>query len=231
MEGALRKIFDQLERPSDKFEHYFELYERHFSKFVGASPRILEIGIQAGGSAEMWRTYFGHGTEIHGVDLDPRCDETDYLKLYRGDQGSRGFWEKHFGDKDNFFDIVMDDGSHENSHQIQTLTSCYKMIKDGGIYWCEDTHTSYYYGVRVKDGGYKNKNSFTEFAKDVIDVLGSEHCKYAIGVGPFEGPHVPPALVACFDKIQGIHFYDSVVVIDKGERLNFKRVIHDGHKR
>ena len=84
---------------------------------------------------------------IYGVDIAPKCEETEYLKLFPGDQGSSEFWQNTFGDKSNFFDIVMDDGSHENRHQIVTLTNIFHMIKDGGIYWCEDTHTSYYYKV------------------------------------------------------------------------------------
>jgi hypothetical protein len=228
---ALKEIFDNLTLQCDKFEHYFELYERHFKKYVGRSPRILEIGCQYGGSAEMWRKYFGEGTSIHGVDIAPQCAETDYLKLHIGDQGSHAFWDSNFSDKREFFDIVMDDGSHENSHQIVSLLCTYGLLKDGGTYWCEDTHTSYYFKARVSDGGYKNPHSFTEFCKDVIDVMSSEHTRYAIGVGPIDGPRVPPALISQFDKIQGMHFYDSVIVIEKGPRLAFERVIHRPSKR
>ncbi|MDZ5460613.1 class I SAM-dependent methyltransferase [Azohydromonas lata] len=224
---SLREIFDSLDRPCDKFEHYFALYERHLGKFVGRRPRILEIGTQYGGSAEMWNKYFGAGTEICGVDIAPQCTETEYLRLIIGDQGSHEFWETNFKEYKDYFDIIIDDGSHDNPHQIVTLLSCYKMLKDGGVFWCEDTHTSYYHGVRVEDGGYKNPRSFTEFSKDIVDVLSSEHAKTAIGVGPFEGPRVPPLLVSQFDRIQGVHFYDSIVVIEKGERLKFQRVIHN----
>ena len=222
----LREIFDNLDLPCDKFEHYFALYERHFQQFIGRSPRILEVGTQFGGSAEMWRKYFGEGTMVYGVDIAPQCVETDYLKLHVGDQGSHEFWSKHFGDKRAFFDIVIDDGSHDNPHQIVTLLHTYDMLKDGGIYWCEDTHTSYYHNVRVADGGYKNPRSFTEFCKDIVDVLSSHHTRHAIGVGPIEGPGVPPLLVSRFNQIQGVHFYDSVIVIEKGDRLPFERVIH-----
>jgi hypothetical protein len=227
---TLKAIFEGLQRPCDKFEHYFPLYERHLGRFVGKSPRILEVGTQFGGSAEMWRAWFGPGTLVHGVDIAPQCEKTDYLELSVGDQGSLEFWEKNFPGKADFFDIVMDDGSHDNPHQIVTLLACYKMVKDGGVYWCEDTHTSYYHRVRVRDGGYRNPGSFIEFCKTVIDVMGSEHARHAVGVGAFEGPRVPPLLVAQFNRIQGIHFYDSIVVIDKGERPAFKRVIHPGRR-
>ncbi|MCX7595658.1 MAG: hypothetical protein N2235_18250, partial [Fischerella sp.] len=58
----LFEIFTKSEKSIDKFVHYFPLYEKWFSKFIGKSPRILEIGVQNGGSAEMWVKYFGSKT-------------------------------------------------------------------------------------------------------------------------------------------------------------------------
>jgi hypothetical protein len=51
------------------------------------------------------------------------------------------------------------------------------------------------------------------------------HAELAIGVGPFEGPRVPELLVSQFQKIQGVHFYDSAVAIEKGTPFPFKRII------
>jgi hypothetical protein len=229
----LKTIFDALERPCDKFEHYFPLYERHFSQFVGKAPKILEVGVQYGGSAEMWFKYFGAGTMVHGVDIAPHCQPTEYLELTVGDQGSEAFWETNFvaaGKRD--YDIIIDDGSHDNPHQIVTLQQTFNLLKDGGIYWCEDTHTSYYHNVRVADGGYLNKKSFTEYSKQLIDVINSQHTQFAIGVGPTpNGPHVDAKLVALYRQTQAIHFYDSVVTIEKGPPVNFQRTIHTPARR
>jgi len=223
----LREIFANLKHECRKVEHYFPLYERHLIQFIGRAPRILEVGVQYGGSAEMWRKWFGPGTIIDGVDINPMCEETDYLKLYVGNQGSADFWKSAFGDRSNYYDIIIDDGSHDNPHQITTLIQTYGMLKDGGVFWCEDTHTSYYHEVRVCDGGYGNPNSFTSFSKHMIDVLNAHHTYNAIGVGNTpDGPHVPQILVNAFGRMQGIHFYDSVVVMEKGERLDFNEIIH-----
>ena len=51
----LRKVFTTLTKRCDKFEHYFPLYEKHFEKYIGKSPRILEIGVRGGGSLQMWQ--------------------------------------------------------------------------------------------------------------------------------------------------------------------------------
>ena len=56
-----------------KWMHYFDIYDRHFSKFRGRPVVVLEFGVQYGGSAQMWREYFGPDAKIYGVDIDPRC--------------------------------------------------------------------------------------------------------------------------------------------------------------
>lgn len=222
----IKDIFLSLEKRCDKFEHYFPLYEKWFSKFVGKSPKILEIGVYGGGSLEMWTKWFGPGTSVYGVDINKKCSRYNNknIKIIIGDQGSSTFWEEKFLNNGlTDFDIIIDDGSHENSHQIQTLISTYNLLKDGGIYWCEDTHTSYY--TNRLDGGLKNSKSFIEYAKNLIDVIHNDHTHYAIGHGNLEGPHVDLKIAQHFDKIQGIHFYDSIVVIEKGPRLDFNRII------
>lgn len=223
--NTITDIFHNLTRKCDKFEHYLPLYEKWFGKFVGKSPRILEVGVQFGGSAEMWRKYFGEGTTVVGVDIQRQIEDTDYLTMVIGDQGSDAFWHefvKSYGD----FDIIIDDGSHENPHQITTLKNTYSLLRDGGIYWCEDTHTSYYHNIRVQDGGYKNPLSFTEYVKNCIDVLSEFHTSYCVGFGSFDGPKIPEEFTGLYGQLQGIHFYDSIVIMEKGKPFEFKRMIH-----
>src|SRR5258708_27451059 len=74
-----------------KFNHYFESYERHFSRFHGQEVHVLEIGIYSGGSLEMWQDYFGPRAKIYGVDIEPRCKayESESVRVFLGDQGDR----------------------------------------------------------------------------------------------------------------------------------------------
>src|SRR5206468_3414241 len=58
---------------SDKWEHYLAIYELELARF-GANPiHLLEIGVQNGGSLEIWAKYLPTGSSIVGLDIDPAC--------------------------------------------------------------------------------------------------------------------------------------------------------------
>ena len=79
-----------------KWRHYFDVYEKHFSRFRGQEVHVLEIGVYSGGSLEMWRDYFGPQARIHGVDIEPACRSyaNDAVQIHIGDQTDRGFWQR-----------------------------------------------------------------------------------------------------------------------------------------
>ena len=53
-----------------KWHHYFEIYERHFSRFRDRPIRMLEIGVFRGGSLRMWKQFFHPDSIIVGIDID-----------------------------------------------------------------------------------------------------------------------------------------------------------------
>jgi hypothetical protein len=86
-----------------KWHHFLAIYERHLKAYktfalgnnsISASIapagnlRVLEIGVQNGGSLQMWRRYFGPAAKIFGIDIDPRCKgfEEDGCQIRIGDQ-------------------------------------------------------------------------------------------------------------------------------------------------
>ena len=76
-----------------KWVHYFEIYERHFSRFRNKEIVIVEIGVFQGGSLQMWKNYFGDKAIIYGIDIDPRCKEfeEENIKILIGSQSDRNF--------------------------------------------------------------------------------------------------------------------------------------------
>ena len=38
-----------------KWNHYFEIYNKHFKRFRNKDINILEVGVSHGGSLQMWK--------------------------------------------------------------------------------------------------------------------------------------------------------------------------------
>ena len=127
-----------------KWRHYFDVYHRHFQKYVGKEVHIVEIGVFSGGSLNMWREYFGPGCHVHGVDIEEAClsYEREGVDIHIGDQADRKFW-KEFRQKVPHVDIVVDDGGHTVRQQRTTLEELLPHIRPGGVYVCEDIQGSY----------------------------------------------------------------------------------------
>jgi len=187
-----------------KWRHYFEIYERHFAHYRGRPVRVLEYGVWQGGSLQMWRSYFGPQAEVVGVDVRPECARfaEQGIDVVIGDQADpathRGLRERY-----GTFDIVIDDGGHRPEQQITTFLEIYPALTPGGTYMVEDVHTSYMPGW---GGGLRHPGTFIEFAKRIIDQL---HAWY----GPIPGLQGDDLTRTAF----GLHFYDSMVVIEKRE--------------
>jgi hypothetical protein len=207
---SLKEIHSQQTLHSGKWSHYFNIYETYFSRFRNRSPVVVEVGVHRGGSAAMWKDYFGPGATIVGIDVDENIKKytTDGCIQVIGNQGDPAFWDEFLKEYPEI-DIFLDDGSHHCQHQILTLEKAWPAVKLGGVYMCEDTHTNYWpeYG-----GGLKTPSTFLNYAKMVSDTLNSAYYRDL-------DKHPDNMMFADFYKeVVGMHFYDSVVVLDKGQR-------------
>lgn len=189
-----------------KWDHYFEIYNRHFNKFRGKEVVLLEIGVSHGGSLQMWKEYFGENIRIIGIDIDPKCKkfEEKGIEIFIGSQEDINFLS-NIKSKIPKVDILIDDGGHTMNQQIVTFKCLYDHVKDEGVYLCEDLHTSYW---KSFGGGYKNNGSFIEFSKNFIDKINAWHSadKSELDVDIFT------------KTTDSLHFYDSVLVIEKKKR-------------
>ena len=186
-----------------KWMHYFEVYDRHFARFRGCAPVVLEFGVSQGGSLQMWKEYFGPGVRLFGVDINPECKrfEEEGVRILIGDQGDRDFL-RSIAKTLPPIDILIDDGGHMVEQQIATFEELFPFVQPHGVYLCEDLHTSYW---RRWGGGYKKPGSFIEYSKNWIDSLHAWHTR-------------EPRRLAVSDftrSAHSLHYYDSVVVIEK----------------
>ena len=208
----LKEIFWGLEKGSTKWSGYFDVYEKHLSKFIGKSPRILEIGVLGGGSIEMWQKYFGEDTAVIGIDINPECLNYKYdgdVQIIMGNQGDENFW-KQFAEENGKFDIIIDDGGHTMDQQITTLKCMFPYLNDGGVFAVEDTHTSYWVNW---GGGYKSQHSFLEYSKGLTDIVNQQH---------FQGNnYVVPRVLNNYKGLYSTTFYNSMVVFEKENLKEF----------
>ena len=188
-------------RQTDKWHHYLAIYERHLRRFVGASPRLLEIGVQNGGSFEVWRKWLGPGAVLHGVDIDPTCRDRlpSDVTFHAGSQTNLDLLARI--EEGGELDIVIDDGSHVCAHQIASFEALYPRLSARGVYICEDVHSSYW---KHAGGGWRRSGTFIEHVKGKIDAL---HGWYVEEDGD------PDETFA--RSTGGLHVYDSMVVIEK----------------
>jgi hypothetical protein len=139
----LRDYFEAHHEGRDiwKWDHYFDMYHRHLSKFVGLDLKLVEIGIYSGGSLEMWGSYFGPRCHVYGVDIENACKayESEKASVFIGDQESPEFW-RNFKANVGTVDILIDDGGHTPEQQTVTLNEMLEAIRPGGVYICEDIH-------------------------------------------------------------------------------------------
>lgn len=105
-----------------------------------------------GGSAKPWRHVFPSpifDLELHIMEYDAQCahkwsgENEGIAVIHTGDQGSKEDLERVVQDAGgSSFDIIIDDGSHLNHHQILTAQTMIQYVAPGGILVIEDIQSS-----------------------------------------------------------------------------------------
>jgi predicted nucleic acid-binding Zn-ribbon protein len=213
-EAAKRRRFDEIFRThrgylSDKWAQYLAVYERELAAMVerGAPLRLLEIGVQNGGSLQIWHKYLPAASRITGVDIDPRCAELSFpdgVEVITADAGDAGRLDSVLGSRQ--FDIVIDDGSHLQRDIIGAFRTLLPRLAPGGKYFIEDLHTSYW---KAYGGGFRLATTAVEFIKDLADGLHLDHLQQEID-------EAERSLLAKIDRdVCRISFYSAIAVIEK----------------
>ncbi|MDR2793573.1 MAG: class I SAM-dependent methyltransferase [Treponema sp.] len=187
---------------SHKWIHYFYIYDLLFAEYRKRSKSltVMEIGVDRGGSLEIWKKYLPKGSKIHGVDINPKCRDIKFggnIYFHLGNASDYSFMEKEFSNTE--FDFILDDGSHVCSEVIETFRIMFPKIKPGGLYVVEDLHTSYWadYG-----GGCRKEGTSIEYFKKFVEALNSDYIK------DFNEENYS-------QDIESITFYDSVCAVKK----------------
>jgi hypothetical protein len=206
--------FQSLQVPSElkitKWVHYFGIYDQYLRKYCSQrSLKVLEIGVAGGGSLKLWRDYFGADSTIFGIDIDAKCSTVANTgcEVRIGSQVDKDFLIAVLAEMGGV-DVVIDDGSHLNSHVIETFSILFPLLNSGGTYLIEDTSTSYWPGIYK--GGLRRKGTSIEFFKNIVDLPNRFFFSRK------------PKKEFRFNDVESVHFHPSVIVVEKMQTRDIK---------
>lgn len=126
--------------PVNNWHSYIEnFYNDKFALKQTSALNVLEIGIHLGDSLRLWKDYFTNAN-IFGIDINlpPLSNELfadQRLSIIRGNAYSGAIINVF---KDEYFDIIIDDGPHTLESQILFFQKYIWKIKPNGYMVCED---------------------------------------------------------------------------------------------
>ena len=142
---------DIFKQRQDQGHGFSEFYTQHLKHLKKKEIKILEIGSYAGASAAAFVKYFENSSvycfdiniskfvfssnniHVYGLDINNENELKRILEKIKLESNS------------NFFDIIIDDGSHYLSNILFSLKTLFRYVKKGGIYIIEDfKHPNYY---------------------------------------------------------------------------------------
>jgi O-antigen biosynthesis protein len=160
---------------SDKWHSYLVEYGRVFAKYRYKSVTLLEIGVQNGGSLEIWSRFFANAQKLVGCDINPQCAKLQYedprVAVVVGDANSDAV-QLTVLQHSPVFDVMIDDGSHRSSDIVKSFAKYFPHLADGGVFVAEDLHCSYWAEF---EGGLYNPLSSITFFKRLADIVNHEH--------------------------------------------------------
>ena len=212
---------------STKWDSYLEVYERAFSGLRESALSMLEVGVQNGGSLEIWSRYFPHAQAIVGCDVNPDCARLAFgdprIRLVIGNVNSPEALRairSHCAS----FDIILDDGSHLPRDIVFTFLNYFPALKPGGLYLIEDLHCSYW---PKWGGGIVKQNSAYAFLKLLVDLVNYEH--WAADLSPealfstfIEAREFPPFLKE--GLVDSVEFHNSMAVVRRALNPSNKKL-------
>ena len=213
---SLKRLF--LKYKCDKYFHKYHLvYEKFFLKIKNDKLKILEIGVSDGASLRSWSDYFKKseiiGFDIKNINFEKKKFFKKNIHVYKGSQTDTKFLN-FLINKYKKFDIIIDDGSHKPPDVIKSFKILFDSLSVNGLYFVEDTQTSYnhYFGGNAFD--LKYANTHVNFFKNLTDSLNfNEIANPYYHKSKYDG------------YIENISFFNNIIVVKKGINDNKSNLI------
>ncbi|NVM37126.1 MAG: class I SAM-dependent methyltransferase [Candidatus Lokiarchaeota archaeon] len=162
---------------SKKFS-YAKAYKNIFLEFdFNASINILEIGVNKTAGMYLYKQIFPN-SNICGIDINPNTPHSEVGRVWIGNEIDGKLLDT-ISEEEGPFDLIVDDGSHLQDHQIIIFEHMFPLLNPGGIYVCEDVHTSYHERYQNEDKFFGRKplnetvdnESFIDYSKRLVDLI------------------------------------------------------------
>lgn len=193
----------------DRWIEYAEHYEAHLPRPSAVAPkmRMLEIGVQSGGSAQLWSKCYGETIYYTGVDIDPACKRS-----HAPDQGvhieigsaMNSTFLLDICKRHGPFDVVIDDGGHTArmiNSAISVLFSNDACMAPRSVYVVEDLHV-----MRLCETDHSYCSEPSEISGMPSLAFQSMHDYHFKSKN---GGRSPPATIFT-GRIAAIYLYDSI---------------------
>ena len=208
-------------------EHsYGATYEEVFRRYRFQKAKILEIGLLAGDSLLSWRCYFPRATII-GADIEPKPQMAgSRTRIYTVDQSAAADLDRMVA-QEGPFDIIIDDGSHLNAHQVFTFYHLFDSLKDGGVYVIEDIQTSFWSG-EVRGFQWDGKPITDPGFNETFYGEALELAKYVNHAEFLSLDGVDPRRLALGRQITRVAFEHNLIFIWKGDNAQASNYVERG---
>lgn len=207
---------------SDKWSSYLAVYEELFAPLRDKPVRLLEIGVQNGGSLQIWSKYFRNATAIVGCDINPgiaKLKPGPKVHLVVGDIASPAT-AADIRRISSTYDIVIDDGSHRSDHIIAAFRQIFPMLAPGGLFVAEDLIYSYRHSFK---GRIFAPFSSVEFFKRLVEAINYDHWRnrpremlLSRVLAPLSVHRLKRLTVSeLHQQIRSVRFYNSICIIER----------------
>lgn len=130
--------------------NYTAVYEKYLEPIRNKPLLVFELGIggyqyedRGGQSLKMWYEYLPFA-RIIGIDCYKKNGlDNDRVTVIHGSQEDSDLMDRlvaQYGPPD----LIIDDASHVIKLTIASFKILFKHLKPGGLYFCEDVHTSFW---------------------------------------------------------------------------------------
>jgi hypothetical protein len=203
-----------------KWMSYLDEYHRLFDSLRTQPITLLELGVQNGGSLEIWAKYFPLASKLIGCDIDAKCGLLDFedarIEIVVGDANKKSTVE-NVKSLSSTFDLILDDASHCSGDIIQSFIHYFPLLKDNGIFVVEDLHCSYW---QTHEGGLYDPYSSMAFFKRLSDMINQDHWgidkSFLDILSGFVNHYQLQINKKFFENIHSIEFVNSICIIKKG---------------